>query len=87
MAGPVHRTRRRDAHHRHLRTDIVEATHALYEQVLATWIDAPIAVTTTSGRPRAIHLGIRTLASPTPAVVRAWNHAVTTESTRRVTER
>ena len=83
----MHRTRRRDAHHRHLRTVIAEATHALYEQVLATWIDAPIAVTTTSGRPRAIHLGIRTLASPTPAVVRAWNHAVTTESTRRVTER
>ncbi|NMM16181.1 MAG: tyrosine-type recombinase/integrase [Cellulomonas sp.] len=69
------------------RTDIAESTHALYEQVLATWIDAPIPVTTTSGRPRAIHLGIRTLASLTPAVVREWNHAVTTESTRRVTER
>ena len=55
--------------------------------MLATWIDAPIPVTTTSGRPRAIHLGIRTLASLTPAVVREWNHAVTTESTRRVTER
>ena len=55
--------------------------------MLATWIDAPIAVTTTSGRPRAIHLGIRTLASLTPAVEREWNHAVTTESTRRVTER
>jgi len=69
------------------RTDIAESTHALYEQVLATWIDAPIPVAATSGRPRAIHLGIRTLASLTPAVVREWNHAVTTESTRRVTER
>jgi hypothetical protein len=40
-----------------------------------------------AGRPRAIHLGIRTLASLTPAMVREWNHAVTTESTRRATER
>jgi integrase len=69
------------------RTDIAESTRALYEQVLATWIDAPVPVPATSGRPRAVHLGIRTLASLTPAVVREWNHAVTAESTRRVTER
>jgi integrase len=69
------------------RTDIAESTRALYEQVLATWIDAPIPVTAASGRATAVHLGIRTLASLTPAAVREWNHAVATESTRRVTER
>ena len=68
------------------RTDIAESTRALYCQVLATWIEAPIPVAAESGRARAVHLGIRTLASVTPAVVREWNHAVTTESTRRVTE-
>ncbi len=69
------------------RTDIDESTRAVYEQVLATWIDAPIHVPAISGRPRAIHLWIRALASLTPAVVREWNHSLTAESTRRVTER
>jgi integrase len=69
------------------RTDIAESTRALYEQVLTTWIDAPVPVTAASGRATAVHLGIRTLASLTPAAVREWNHAVTAESTRRVTER
>ena len=69
------------------RTDIAESTRMLYRQVLDSWIDAPVPITSATGRPRAVHLGIRTLASVTPAVVREWNHAVLAESTRRVTER
>ena len=69
------------------RTDIAESTQMLYRQVLDSWIDAPVPVASATGRPRAVHLGIRTLASVTPAVVREWNHAVLAESTWRVTER
>ena len=35
------------------RTDIAESTQALYDQVLATWIDAPIPVAAESGRASA----------------------------------
>ena len=35
------------------RTDIAESTRALYYQVLATWIDAPIPVAAESGRASA----------------------------------
>jgi|GEM_PF-2013314 len=69
------------------RTDIAESTRALYRQSVATWIDAPLPTTGRTGEPRTVYLGIRTLASITPALVREWHHAVMTESTRRETER
>ncbi len=69
------------------RTDIAESTRALYRQSVATWIDAALPTTGRTGKPRTVHLGIRTLASITPALVREWHHAVMTESTRRETER
>ena len=69
------------------RTDIAESTRALYRQVVGTWIDAPFEVTARTGRARTLNLGVRMLASVTPALVREWHHAVLTESTGRETER
>ena len=69
------------------RGDLAESTRELYARLINRWIDAPVPVTRTTGRPRDIHLGIQMLGSVTPADVRAWDSAVLAECTRRATAR